>query len=62
LSREERQDLVFRSLVWLARHSGGHGKIIVLLENTRNLAKYPGEIELRSDYNEFIRRQCAAIA
>lgn len=61
LSHSQRLDLVFKSLAWLAAHSPAACKVIVILENVRNLAKYPDEIGHRTAYNRFITHDCAII-
>ena len=61
LSHAERLDLVFKSLAWLAAHSSESCKVIVILENVRNLSRFPDEIHHRSAYNRFIMQDCAII-
>ena len=57
-SHEERQNLIRAFLEKLSAHAPDHGRIIVILENLRNLEKYPNEIHLRTLYNDFIVDLC----
>jgi FkbH-like protein len=61
-SHEQRNDLIHRCLARLSGDVKPGARIIVLLENVRKLENNENERFLRGLYNDFIRRECQALA